>query len=347
MSLQSKYMKFAGAIALTRESEKYKEAREKDDLITPKIEKAFNEKGWEVDSSFIQGSLKSNTGVIPLDGDCDIDRAVAIKHSKSPENPVDPKKTIKKVLSDHGFSEPKIKKPCVTADYKGKDLHIDYPTYRVDDLENYQLAVGKEFSDEENRYWEDSDPKGLVDWVTSTDNLQGGLELTSAERSQFYRVVRYLKRWRDFKYSSEAERKKIYSIAVTIMAKGSFCPCVDENSRPDDHQALKDTLDVILEPGRYFTEQWDSKYDVVVDLPVVPNSDVFKGKGSSIATVLRNRLDKLRDILKDVDGLEVLKEKCELLRKHFGDDFPESDDDSDGERIKKKTPGFSGVSGGA
>ena len=154
MSLQSKYRRFAKNIALTRECEAYKKAREKDDLVTPKVEKAFKDEGYEVDSNFLQGSLAVNTGVIPIDDDYDIDRAIAITRSSSPDNPVEPKKIIKKVLSEHGFKDAKIKKPCVTADYKSEPMHIDFPTYRVGGLfGGYQLAVGKENTDEGNRSW--------------------------------------------------------------------------------------------------------------------------------------------------------------------------------------------------
>ena len=192
MSLQNQYKKFAETIALSRDSAKYKAAREKDDMITPKVEAAFKEEGYEVESSFMQGSLATYTGVIPLDDDYDIDRAIAITKASSPDNPVEPKKIIKRVLAEHGFSEPKIKRPCVTADYKSTPMHIDYPTYRISAFGNYQLAVGKEYSDEDKGCWYDADPKGLNEWITSSKNHQGGLfagDLTAAERSQFYRLV--------------------------------------------------------------------------------------------------------------------------------------------------------------
>ncbi len=352
MSLQNKYKKFADAIALSRESDQYKNAREKDDMITPKVEAAFKEEGYEVHSSFMQGSLATHTGVIPLDGDFDIDRAIAITKASSPNNPVEPKKIIKKVLTDHGFSDPRIKRPCVTADYKSKPMHIDYPIYRVNSWGNYQLAIGKEHSDEDNRSWDDSDPKGLNDWITSGTNHQGGLfssALTPAERSQFYRLVRYLKRWRDFKYTSKAQREKIYSIALTIMAKESFCPCVDDEGTPNDHTALKDTLEVLLKEGNYFAKNWNDSVSLAVNLPITPKDDVFKGNGESVAGILRNRLNKLFDALLEVDEEESEKEQCKILRKQLGNDFPEGSDNggTNNSRTKSSTAGIVGVSYGA
>lgn len=352
MSLQTQYKKFANAISLTRESDKYKDAREKDDLITPKVEAAFKEEGYEIDSNFLQGSLATHTGVIPLDDDYDIDRAIAITKDSSPDNPVDPKKIVKNVLLEHGFKEPKIKKPCVTADYKNKPIHIDYPIYRVDDSDNYQLAVGKENSDENNRSWSETDPKELLDWITSEKNHQSLLadDLTSNEKSQFYRLVRYIKRWRDERYGSESQRKKVFSIALTVMFKESFNPCVDDNGKADDHQGLKDTLDVILNRSSYFISEGNEKYSISVSLPVTPYKDIFSENSKAVGTLLKTRFEKLLDVLKEVDEKETLKEKTELLQKQFGEDFPIAEDSSSKKnegRVAATTSGFVGVSGGA
>ena len=349
MSLQTQYKKFADKIALTRESEHYKSAREKDDLITPKVEAAFKNEGYEVHSKLLQGSLATHTGIIPLDGDYDIDRAVVITKSSSPDNPIEPKKVVKRVLSEHGFKAPKIKNPCVTANYENKPLHIDFPIYRVDSFGNYQLAVGKEFANEENRYWDAADPKGLVDWITSDTNHQSIFKLTSEERWQYYRLVRYIKRWRDFKYDSESQRKKIFSIALTVMFKQSFKPSIGDSGKADDHAALKATLKLILS-SNYFISTGNSQYDIVVYLPVTPQRDIFNGKGKDVGTTLKNRLQKLLDALNEADGLDTLKKQCELLQKHFGDDFPVPDENNSQKstaRVTSKSPGLVGVSNGA
>ena len=354
MSLQSQYKKFADTIALTRESDKYKEARKKDDLITPKVENALKEEGYEIQPNFLQGSLATSTGVIPLDGDYDIDRALAITESSSPDNPLNPKKIVKKVLSEHGFKDPLIKRPCVTADYQSKPLHIDYPIYRINEFKNYQLAVGKENSDKDKRIWDDSDPKGLVNWITSNNNIQSseGEELSIEQKSQFYRIVRYIKRWRDNKYDSEEQRKKVFSIALTVMFKESFTPNIDDDGRADDHAALKGTLETILDRQNYFLDEGDRKYRICVYLPVTPtNRDIFDGKGKTVGTTLRGRLRNLKNVMDKVDNTESLIKKSELLQKEFGDDFPVPDKDStDGKKSTSRhtsaTAGVVGVSYG-
>jgi hypothetical protein len=345
MPLQDRYREFHDNIKLTRESDKYKAAREKDATITPKVEAAFKDKGYEVLPNFIQGSMATHTGIVPLDGDYDIDRGLAITHDSAPDDPVEPKKIIKGVLSDHGFSNPRIKKPCVTADYKADPMHIDYPTYRVDAGSNYQLAIGKENANDENKCWDSADPKGLNDWITaSTNHQQALIPLSQAQKQQFYRLVRYLKRWRDYKYTSASARDKVYSIALTVMAKESFCPCEDDDGKPDDNLALKKTLDVILEQKGYFQSLGGDKYSIVVYLPVTPNRDIFDGRGDQVGTTLRNRMTRLRDALKEVVDMDSEKKQCTKLREQFGDDFPEGKETA---RVKQATAGLVGTSSGA
>lgn len=340
-TLQSKYNQFIKNIILTRESDEYKKAKDKDELVTPKVEDALNNAGYKIQANFLQGSLASNIGIKPLNGDYDIDRAVVITKESSPDNPVDVKKVVRDVLKKHGFKEPKIKKPCVTADYQNEDYHIDFPIYRIDESQNYQLAVGKEFSDEKNREWANSDPKKLKDWIASSSIPK---EITDAERSQYYRLVRYLKRWRDYVYKNEAERKKVYSIALTIMVKESFSPCVDDDGKANDNQALIDTITNILQDYRYFVPTTNG-YDVYVKLPVTPWSDTFQKNGETVGTLLRNRMQYLLYALNEARNMSSLKKQCEKLRQYFGDDFPESDNEPT--RDSSSSAGLVGVSNGA
>jgi hypothetical protein len=351
MTLQTQYSKFSDKIALTRESDEYKEVREKDDLITPKIEEAFKEAGYKVEPNFLYGSFSTHTGTIPLfESDYDADRALVITKDSSPVDAVKPKKIAKQVLLEHGFKNPKIKKPCITANYESKPYHIDYIVYRLDSSGNYELAIGKENSSSENRYWADADPKGLITWITSNTNHQSIFnELTPEEKRQFYRLVRYIKRWRDFNFSSESQRKKVFSIALTVMLKESFKQNFTDEGKANDHSALKDTLDVILNDKNYFIYDGIDKYRIEVNLPVIPNRDIFDDKGSNIGTALKNKLEQLLDALNEVDEIESLKEQCELLQKHFGDDFPVPDESASKTQARVISPkaGFVGVSNGA
>lgn len=321
MSIQKQFIKFHDAIKLTREDARYKEAREKDDSIKGDIRAAFKEAGYPVEEDFIQGSMADgvNAGIISIHGDRDIDRALVIDAEKAPDDPIAPKKLLRDTLKNRGFSIPKIKKPCVTADYIGNDLHFDYPIYRRDGAGNLELAVGKEFSSDTAKKWDGNDPKGLLDHLKDkTGNL------TPPEKEQYRRIARYLKRWRDVRYSNETERKKVYSIGLTLMAKDSFSKQVSEDGVANDLLALRETLHAILNMKSYFTltDYENQKYDIKVDLPVSPWRDIFDTHGSSVGTPLRKKLAKLLGKCDEAIAEEDVVVQAEILQKQFGDDFP-------------------------
>lgn len=140
MPLQDRYREFHETIKLSRKSDRYRIAREKDDAISTKIEAAFKAAEYEMLPSFIQGSMAVHTGIVPLDGDYDVDRGLVITRDTAPDDPVEPKKIIKQVLSLHGFKSPRIRKPCVTADYASAPIHVDYPVYRMNSVVNSVMA---------------------------------------------------------------------------------------------------------------------------------------------------------------------------------------------------------------
>ncbi|WP_027894359.1 MULTISPECIES: hypothetical protein [Calidithermus] len=85
--------------------------------------------------------------------------------------------------------------------------------------------------------------------------------LQGEERSQFHRVVRYLKRWRDRNFPDAGNAAPV-GIAVTVMALKAFRPSVDRTGRPDDLKALSTTVRGMLEPFHFLLfspgRQWPS-----------------------------------------------------------------------------------------
>ncbi len=321
MSIQKQFMKFHDTIKLTRENARYKEAREKDDSIKAEIKAAFKEAGYPIVEDFIQGSMADgvNTGIVSIYGDRDIDRALVIEAEDAPEDPIAPKKTLRDTLKRRGFANPKIKKPCVTADYVSNDLHFDYTIYRRDSAGGLELAVGKEFSTDAGKKWDASDPKGLINHLKNpTGNL------TPLEKDQMRRIARYLKRWRDVQYQTASERKKVYSIGLTLMAKDSFSKQITEDGVPNDLLALRETLYCLLHQKPYFnlTDYQNQKYDVKVLLPVSPWRDVFDNHGSSVGTLLRSRLITLLKKCDEALAEEDVVKQSEILQRQFGEDFP-------------------------
>ncbi|MDC5143794.1 nucleotidyltransferase [Acinetobacter baumannii] len=346
MSLQNKFNTFNQRIYLTRHDSEYSNAREKDDSITAAIKAKFKEKGYPVIDNFVQGSLATYTTIKEPGKDFDIDRAIVIDYEDSPSDPLVPKKVIFEILEDRGFQNAKIKKPCVTADYKFKNLHIDIPVYRKNSWGGYELAVGKKDSGTEHKSWSESSPKELIDWVNNS-SLYG--VYATEKLHQFRRLVRYLKRWRNIKFSKDVCRK-IYSIGLTVMVKQHFKPSIDADGFPNDLLALKATIDSILDWSGYFQWHSDDQWKVKVELPVYPSRDIFHGSSLNTGTRFRNQLTNLRSTLQDVIDTSDETEQCSLLIKVFGDDFPSNSNTnsaSNTQKVQFATAGAVGTSQGA
>ncbi len=345
MTIQQRFVEFHDAIKLSREDDAYRKAREKDDSVTSDVKEAFRDAGYPVIENFIQGSLSMHTGVKCKGEDFDIDRAIVIDSVDAPDDPVKPKIVIcDDVLEKRGFKNARVKKPCVTADYASENLHIDYPVYRKSGS-SYELAVGKRGSDEAQRYWDSADPKGLKDWVVDKSSYG---ESADVKVHQFYRIVRYLKRWRDEKFCSDICRK-IYSIGITVMAKNCFYPVMDDEGRPNDLTALKNTVSAML-TGGYFLNQGDDTYVVSVNLPVTPYREIFHNNCKNTGTQFRNKLKSMENKLTDAIEEEDEEKQCVILKGVFGDDFPDYKDSKKADSSDKRrfaTAGAVGTSQGA
>lgn len=326
MSLQTQFNKFNETISLSWQDEKIKNIREKNDSILEDIKKKFKEEGYPVIDSFKQGSYITNTTIESLEKEYDIDIGIVISEKNAPDNPIDPKKSLRDVLLARNFKEPKIKKPCVTAQYfrtGEKSFHLDYPIYKKNDFDTYFLAVGKEHSSIEEKNWEESDPKGLIDWL----NDKKGFDSDEAYK-QYKRLVRLMKRWRDYCITG-TERKKFYSIGLAIMIKESFVMSLSGDGDISDITALQNTINNIK--SRFFTcvDFQNKKYKVKINLPVKPNRDIFDKHGFSVGTLFYNKLENLLSKIDDVNKETSLIKKCEILKKYcFGDDFPVPDNDN-------------------
>jgi hypothetical protein len=325
MSLQNQFSKFEEKIQLTWLDPKLKELREKDKSIQEDIRAAFKDKGYPVVDFFQQGSYATQTCIKPIneEADYDIDVGVVIDVSNAPDNPVEVKKTLRDVLINRNLKNPKIKMPCVTAQYykEGeKRFHLDYPIYKKNQS-TYYLAIGKEFSDESVRKWETTDPKGLINWVNDKSRFYNEEKFV-----QYKRLIRYMKRWRDYCITG-TERKSVYSIALTVMIRESYQSSISTDGEYNDLESLKKTVSSILDKGYFILKGHDNnyipQYEVVVKLPVEPWRNIFNKHGQTLGTFLRNKFLSLKADLDKVARETNLKKQCEILASDvFGDDFP-------------------------
>ena len=338
MGIQIQFDKFHDKIKLGREDDAYRKARNRDDSIKADVKTAFSEEGYPVVTDFIQGSLKTHTGVVPISGDYDIDRALVIDDKDAPENPVTPKKKTLDILEHRGFKNAKIKKPCVTADYASDNVHIDFVIYKRSEDQHY-LAVGKKNSDEDNREWAIADPLGLIEWIN--DDIYYDENEAKDLLAQFRRLVRYLKRWRDVQFSTSVAAK-VFSIGLTVMVKQKFVPAFSTEGARKDLTALRLTVKAILDAG-YFTEEDTDKYRVRVILPVQPYRDIFHGSSIDTGTQFRNKLQRLEKQLAEAEALSDERKQCEILNNLFGDDFEVPDPPKGSSKAKRAVYASPGV----
>ncbi|MGL6169465.1 MAG: cyclic GMP-AMP synthase DncV-like nucleotidyltransferase [Fusobacteriaceae bacterium] len=328
MSLQIKFEKFNENIRITWQDEKMQEIREKNESIETDIKKKFKDEGYPIQEIFNQGSYASNTTILPLDEeDYDIDKGIVIKEEHAPEDPKEPKKKLKDVLVNRNLKDPKLKVPCVTAQYYkqgNKKFHIDYPIYKIDSDGKYFLAIAKETSNEDNTEWQEVEIKELIKWVDGKNGKESE-NLNTEDRKQYKRLVRYMKKWRNHNFS-ESNRKNIYSIGLTVMIKEQFSASITSDGVTNDLDSLYDTILNILNHSYFSFVEYDknskAKYDLNVYLPKKPHSDIFNKHGITVGTLFRNKLLQLKTELEKVKIYDSLKDKCSLLNKIFGVEFP-------------------------
>lgn len=264
---------------------------------------------------FDQGSYRLNTTIKNKDGS--VDRDVAVTFPLDINENDDPRKLKKygrEALLINNVREPKIKEPCITVSYIKKAdeyLHIDFPMYAKHNGKLY-LARGKENSDEYK--WEEADPKGLNSYF---DNYLVG-------NDQLRRIVRYIKKWKQEKYSNSDSKNSIPpSIGLTLLACTNFVSCTSSEG-DDDLQSLYKTIKNIVNA---FSLTYDGdelvKAEIICDLPVEPKSDIFYKLKNSDAHGVKfyNRLKKACDNLENANNLDSEYDAATYVQKVLGDEF--------------------------
>jgi predicted nucleotidyltransferase len=282
--------------------------REKRDLLVQDLRAGLPDDAPSF-TNFDQGSYAMFTGTNPKDGNYDIDVGIIFDCTKDDyEDPVELKKIVRDALT-RGNRNVAIRRPCITVEYLKNsevDYHVDLAIYVNRGYDNYlDLAKGKEFSESENRFWEISDPKGLISMINNKFS-------DSDEMAQMRRCIRYFKRWRDYKLISG----KPFSIALTVAAFHWFSPYKDNFSdKYQDVDALISLCDMML--ANFDTNTW-----LAINLPVQPYGDLNGRMTVHQMDTFNERLEAFRDALKRASDEDVKEEACKILRKQFGNEFP-------------------------
>lgn len=329
--IQKQFEEFHDEIKLKRFKEN-KELREKRDIIKDKIKngvkKEFEEMEKDVPSlEFIdQGSYAIDLGIKPEDNDYDIDEGVIFDlYKEDYKDSLELKKLIRDILKNHTNTPPKIKNPCVTVTYSLDDepaYHVDLPVYIKSKYDNdLYLAWGKEFSSDDNKYWDIADPEGLNDHISDS--------FTGDAKKQFKRIVRYMKKWKDVCFDSSGNSRPP-SVGITIAAVDLFTHKQTYNSlsgkyKDDDLNALKDFVNKLKNK---FVLTWDSEqekyfYTIEYNLPVKPSSNVFSKMSNNQMNSFYQKLNELENALIAAEDKSDPHEACKVLSpKYFGDKFP-------------------------
>jgi hypothetical protein len=339
-NVQNQFDTFNGRIKLPRYEEN-QTLRDKRDIIRKKLRDRLPtvfESHDETCPSFAfadQGSYNMGTGVKPLPGThYDIDQGMhfAIDSEDYPD-PVLLKKQVHEALDGH-TKEVRIRNSCVTVFYQEdgeQTFHVDLAIYADgshEDDGNPRLAKGKTNSADQYRFWDVSRPQELADAIYSAFS-------ESEQRQQFRRLVRYLKRWRDLKFTDGGNSAPI-GLVLTILAM-EMLPTFGFDGKPRDLDALSGTVDRILDRFRldfYESEQeWAER--LVVTLPVKPGGDLLVNMTNLQMGTFKERLTALKTALDEAWATVDARTACQALQRQFGDDFPVPDPEA---TAKKNAP---------
>lgn len=336
-NIQKQFLQFDESIRLKRFGEN-KLLREKRDAILNRLRDRFaamrrEEEQVPTFAEFNQGSYEMGTGIQPAEGnEYDIDVGLRFNCAMAEySNPVDLKVLVANALEDHTELGTKIRRSCVTVYYKlggEQGYHVDLAIYTYDDPESPSkrlfLAKGLRDADEQNRWWEESDPQGLGDWVEKRFSK-------GDEQEQFLRIIRALKRWKTEKFKTDGNNAPS-GIGLTVAAGQWFQPRVIRDtfahkSTCDDLKAMRLFVDALI--SRFTQVDWKQDgsplYRLTVPVPVAPRKDIFERMTPGQMTTFRERLLQLQDCLGKVEREPDPVVACELMRKHFGDKFPVPD----------------------
>lgn len=338
MGLQKYFEEFNKNIKM--DYEELSELAEKRDILLNKLREnedlpSFNELNI--------GSYSMYTGVEPIAKDYDIDVGLRFNVNKDDYKPVELKEKVYDVLKNHTEYGAEINRPCVTVKYK-KDgelaYHVDLAIYSYEDKDNNDsqlyLAWGKKNSSEENKYWEEADP------VELKNKIMNRFE-DKEQRNQYRRIIRYMKRWKNLKFSSNGNYEPP-GIGLTLLAYEKFEPqkwdWLESKYIFDDLEALIYFVSGIQDMFKFtsFDSKGEPQYKIEYNLPVKPDTDVFSKMTIIQMTEFKNKVDKLLEELEEVKEESDIIKQCEKLSKIFGDDFPIPPKDEESKKQRNFVP---------
>lgn len=331
-NVQQQFILFHDTIKLDYDSNST--LREKRDIVLKKLKDSISDDAPSYEP-FHQGSYALFTGVVPLDGEFDIDVGLMFDMDKNDVEPVEAKEWVYEALKNH-TDDVSVKTPCVTVTYKEDgqpSYHVDLTVYAANnsDTKTY-LAKGKLNSSSDNKFWDESYPKELVEKInTHFDDKD--------DRSQFRRTIRYLKRWKDENFSSTGNSKPT-GISFTIAAINYMTPkytIIDAfaNKREyDDLQCLITFVDETIKAFRqiFHENEWAERLEVIEPFT---GKDLLEKMTNNQMKSFKEKLESLLSALVAAEDQVDPVEACKTLQEQFGPDFPVPSPSDTGEKKQK------------
>ena len=322
VNLQKEFLEFHDEIKLDDENDIL---RHKRDILLKKLKNNISSQAAAY-SHFNQGSYAMGTGIKPEKGDFDIDVGLifGINRNNYPD-PIEPKRWVRDALYGH-TQNVEIRKSCVTVTYKeeGEDAyHVDFAVYAGDNHDgNMYIAKGKDHSSLDNKGWEISCPKELIDKINSKFSNKD-------DRAQFKRCIRYLKKWKTHKFSSDGNGAPT-GISLTILAYRYFSVSKEYDYVNDvyiynDFKAFSSLIQSITSKAFSYAYDYEDKcayHNIKLELIVAPYNDLFEKMTAKQKEDFYNKAIGMQKILKNASNESKKNKACEQLQKLWGDSFP-------------------------
>ncbi len=304
MSKQKFFERFHRAIKVETE-----ELREKRDILVDKVRSSLKKAGHPLPDLINQGSYIYGVGVIPVGNvefDIDVGLDFPIKSADYEGKTV--RKWVFEAVEDH-TKNVEDRGPCIRVRYAA-GYHVDLVVYArfktTDAFENFQIA-------RKDNSWRPAEPKKLKQHILDARKPFSESKDSSGS-DQLQRVTRYLKRWNDVDTPDDSPDKPFGLATLLLVIEHLKFPVLSSNGDSDDLAALIKVANAV-----------DSTFGrVTIRKPTQEFEDVFGKISESGMGKLKNRFKALLSDLKKAQQEGDEEKAATLLRKHFGDDFPDS-----------------------
>lgn len=287
---------------------------EKRDIILDRVGNYLKEDKKPAFQSILQGSYIMKTGVKPIEKmDFDIDVGLRFNINVQDFSASVVRDWIYFATKDH-TEKVESRGLCTRVIYKD-GYHVDLVAYAVNKnqlgSEIFKLA-------HKQKGWRDANPVGLLEIFEKVQKKYEGTEDALTKTNQFRRIVRYMRRWDDECMPIESDSKPSGLAYILLINNALQGKVISGSGKSDDVVALISVCEAITSiNGR-----------ISIKKPTPEYEDLFGKLSDSDMKNLINRFKGLLKVLRDAQSNSSEKNACQMLKEHFGRDFPVPEEDA-------------------